>query len=64
MKRAQLNGIEVQPNTCGRLANENAERSFWQSRMTTTTEGVAPLPSLTDLDSLASYVRKAFSEIE
>lgn len=61
MRRAQLQGQEVQPNTCGRLAVENDALAFWQSRMTADGD-VPPLPRLTDIHSLAAMVREAFNE--
>lgn len=41
---------------CGRDAETNRARAFWQSRMTTAGTR-APLPDLTDLVALAKAVR-------
>lgn len=55
MNHATLYGQQVQPNTCGLTAVENAARAFWQSRM-----NAFDPPDLIDLSALAQAVRASF----
>lgn len=57
-------GVQVQPSSCGRTANENRARAFWQSRMTTVGSGIAEPPPLVDIHALAEAVRASFLEPE
>lgn len=52
-----LQGRPVNRTTCGRLANQNRERSFWQSRMTVAGGRAEPV-DLVDLRALARDVRR------
>lgn len=58
MERAKLYGVEVQAQTCGRMACENDAIAFWQSRMTTDGRRAEPL-QLTDIPQLAKDIRRA-----
>ena len=53
-----LNGRQVRNDGCGRLAEDNRARSFWQSRMTTTDNGPAEPPELTDIRALAAALAR------
>lgn len=52
MNHPVLKGKQVAQYSCGRQAEENRERSFWQSRMTTA-GARAELPQLTNIRALA-----------
>lgn len=52
-----LMGRQVRNDGCGKLANENRIRSFWQSRMTTAGDRAEP-PQLTDITALAQQIRR------
>lgn len=55
--------VEITDPDCGRVAMDNLNRYFWQSRMTRA-GAPAPLPDLTDLEQLARDVRRGWSEGE
>lgn len=53
-------GLAVMPTADGRLAMENVERSFWQSRCTLAGRPVAfDEVQLTDIPELAKQIRRA-----
>lgn len=52
-----LMGQQVRNDGCGRLADENRIRSFWQSRMTAAGDRAEP-PQLTDITALAQQIRR------
>ena len=49
----------TRPTTDGRIACENDELAFWQSRMTTMGNR-ADVPALTDLNELARGIRHCY----
>ena len=52
-----LMGQQIRNDGCGKLANENRIRSFWQSRMTAAGDRAEP-PQLTDITALAQQIRR------
>lgn len=52
-----LMGQQVRNDGCGKLANENRIRSFWQSLMTLAGNRAEP-PQLTDITALAQQIRR------
>ncbi len=59
MNYPTLGGDQVRNDGCGRTAMQTAERSFWQSRMTTAGNR-APWPQLVDLRAMALDIRRTY----
>lgn len=53
--RAKLRGEDLENTTCGRLAVENMERAWWQSR-----HDLQEAPQLADLTVLARGIRATY----